>query len=207
MVKIKRCEVLGMNNVKDNEKLRGSFNELTRKSFGFDFVRWYEAGHWGDMYIPYVLLDGDKVISNVSVNLMEFSIGGVKKNYIQLGTVMTDPDYRGKGLNRQIMEHVLQEYADKVDGIYLFGNDDVLEYYRKFGFKAAKEYEYYMGVEQNNQAEGYKIEKVDMEDFEQVYEVIRSGENVNDGMYMNKNIGLYQFWLGGAVDYPKSACF
>ena len=60
--------------VKENDAIRASFNELTRKTFGFDFVNWYEAGQWGDFYIPHVLLDGDKVISNVSVNLMRLYI-------------------------------------------------------------------------------------------------------------------------------------
>lgn len=184
-------------NVRDNEKLRESFNALTRKTFGFDFSRWYEAGHWGDMYIPYAMVDGGKVISNVSVNLMEFCVGGVKKNYIQLGTVMTDSDYQGQGLNRRIMEHILNEYEEKVDGIYLFGNDDVLTYYPKFGFKAAKEYEYYLSIVANDVAQGYAMDSVDLADFGRVYEIICTGKNANDGMYMNKNLGLYQFWLAG----------
>ena len=130
--------------VKNDDRLRESFNELTRKTFCFDFVSWYETGHWGEMYLPHVLVDGDKVISNVSVNLMQFDLNGEKKNYIQLGTVMTDPEYRDQGLNRFIMEQILREYEGKVDGIYLFGNDSVLDYYPKFGFRPSKEYEYYL---------------------------------------------------------------
>ena len=115
--------------VRGNDALRASFNELTRQTFGFDFVNWYEAGHWGDFYVPHVLLDGEKVVSNVSVNFMQFDLQGKKKNYIQLGTVMTDKNYRGQGLNRELMERILSEYEGKVNGIYLFGNDDVLDYY------------------------------------------------------------------------------
>lgn len=190
--------------VKEDDKLRESFNELTRKTFCFDFVSWYESGHWGEMYIPHVLIDADKVISNVSVNLMQFDLGGEKKNYIQLGTVMTDPEYRGQGLNRCIMEKILQEYEGKVDGIYLFGNDSVLEYYPKFGFKPSKEYEYYLPCGGGQKAHPYQIDKVDFGDQKQqekLYEVIRGYKvlkektNQNDSMYMNDNIGLYQFWL------------
>ena len=133
--------------VKNDDRLRESFNELTRKTFCFDFVSWYETGHWGEMYLPHVLVDGDKVISNVSVNLMQFDLNGEKKNYIQLGTVMTDPEYRGQGLNRFIMEQILREYEGKVDGIYLFGNDSVLDYYPKFGFRPSKEYEFWLDAE------------------------------------------------------------
>ncbi len=193
--------------VKDNDALRKSFNELTRQTFGFDFSDWYSSGHWGDMYIPHALLDGDKVISNVSVNLMQFDVRGVKKNYIQLGTVMTDSAYRGQGLNRDIMEHILSEYADKADGIYLFANDSVCSYYPKFGFKPSKEYEYYMPCENIRWESPYAIEKVDMSDNEQcerLYDTIRRYSedlkqlNQNDAVYMSDNLGLFRFWLDTA---------
>ncbi len=194
--------------VKRDDRLRDSFNELTRKTFGFDFTDWYEAGHWGDLYLPHVMLDGSQVVSNVSVNIMNFDIGGVTKRYIQLGTVMTDTAYAGQGLNRQIMEQVLQEFEGKADGIYLFGNDSVQTYYPKFGFQPSKEYEYYLPWERLEHETAYKIEKVDMSQeaaCEQLYDVIRraaanSGSlNQNDGMYMCENLGLYQFWL--AAEY------
>lgn len=192
-------------NVKNNDILRTSFNELTQQTFCFDFVNWYEAGHWGDLYIPHVLLEGDKVVSNVSVNLMQFDIQGVKKNYIQLGTVMTDSAYRGQGLNREIMEHILAEYAGKVDGIYLFGNDDVTNYYPKFGFKPSKEYKYYLPYESTEKVAAYVLEKVDMQDgaqaeklydFMRTYKVEPDCTNQNDAMYMSENVNLFQFWLG-----------
>lgn len=194
--------------VKGNDTLRKSFNELTQQTFGFDFEDWYRSGHWQDMYIPHVLVDGEKVISNVSVNTIQFDIKGEMKNYIQLGTVMTDEAYRGQGLNRQIMEKIMEEYKDKVDGFYLFGNDEVLEYYPKFGFKPIKEYEYYMPCENLENVDAYAMQKVDMEDkmqCEKLYDFIRNyasdmkdGEknvNQNDGLYMSENIGLYQFWF------------
>lgn len=191
--------------VKENDAIRASFNELTRKTFGFDFVNWYEAGQWGDFYIPHVLLDGDKVISNVSVNLMQFDVAGVKKNYIQLGTVMTDEAYQGKGLNREIMERILEEYTGKVDGIYLFGNDSVLQYYPKFGFEPSKEYEYYLPAGSLKDVVAYQLEKVDMQDEKQAkrlyavmhaYKIEPESVNQNDAMYMSENVNLFQFWLG-----------
>ncbi len=191
--------------VKDNDSLRESFNALTRKTFGFDFTGWYEAGHWGDLYLPHVMLEGSQVVSNVSVNLIQFDMGGVKKNYIQLGTVMTDAAYRGQGLNREIMERILQDYRGKVDGIYLFGNDSVINYYPKFGFQPSKEYEYYMPCKDLEHTASYEMESVNMDQEEQcerLYDRIRreanhsDSLNQNDAMYMSENLGLYQFWLG-----------
>ncbi len=189
---------------KDDIALLDSFNELTRNTFGFDFTGWHEGGHFSDMYVPHVLLDREKIVSNVSVNRMQFDMGGVIKNYIQIGTVMTDQEYRGQGLNRKIMESILQEYAGKADGIYLFGNDSVLEYYPKFGFVPCEEYEYYFTYENQSDVIPYVMEKVDMADEAQAKRVYAVMENYlakpdvpneNDAMYMSENLGLYHFWL------------
>lgn len=194
--------------VKENVAIRNSFNQLTRETFGFDFVDWFEAGHWGADYVPHVILVENQVISNVSVNIMQFDLLGEKKNYIQLGTVMTDRKYQGQGWNRKIIEQVLQEYKNTVDGIYLFGNDSVLHYYPKFGFQPSKEYEYYLPCKEKKIEDSYIVKKVDFtqeKQKEQLYNRIRKDaqsncKNENDGMYMNKNIGLYQFWIAEYKD-------
>lgn len=187
----------------DNEAL-ASFNELTRNTFAFDFVAWHAGGHFSDMYVPHVIMDKGKVVSNVSVNRMQFDIGGVIKNYIQIGTVMTDKAYSGQGLNKKIMESILQEYADKVDGIYLFGNDSVLNYYPKFGFVPCEEFEYYFSYENESDVSPYSIERVEMSDDTQAKKVYAVMErylaepdvlNENDAMYMSENLGLYHFWM------------
>lgn len=192
--------------VKTDETLRRSFNELTAKTFGFDFTDWYQAGNWGEMYIPHVMAEQGKVFSNVSVNLMRFESEGVRKNYIQLGTVMTDAAYRGQGLNRRIMEQVLREYEGKADGIYLFANDSVLDYYPKFGFRASREYEYYLTCDRQEGISPYNLEKVDMgaeEQYSRLFALIGDCAsdpdmiNPNDGLYLKDNLGLYHFWLDG----------
>lgn len=117
---------------------------------------------------------------------------------------MTDEEYRGRGLNRKIMEDILDEYAGKVDGIYLFGNDDVVNYYPKFGFVPCDEYEYYFPCTKELEVTPYTMEKVDMSDEVQakkVYEVMEKYfvepevKNENVMMYMSENINLYHFWM------------
>lgn len=75
---------------KDNDNLRKSFNELTERTYGFNFEKWYSDGFWKEKYISYSIVHNEKVISNVSVNIMNFNMDGIEKHYIQLGTVMTD---------------------------------------------------------------------------------------------------------------------
>lgn len=143
-------EIIEVNNtnygfVKDfkhNQEIRASFNELTQAIFEFNFENWYLNGYWNDNYIPYSLLHKNKVISNVSVSKMEFIIENEKKVGVQIGTVMTDKEYRHRGLSKFIMEQVIYEWKEQSDFIYLFANDSVLDFYPKFDFEIIDEYQY-----------------------------------------------------------------
>ena len=135
-----------------NEEMRRSFCELSIKTFGLDFEDWYQNGYWKENYLPYVCVKDDKVVANVSVNPMEFNMAGRHVKLIQLGTVMTEESERNQGLIRKIMEKIEQDFQDKTDGLFLFANDEVLEFYPKFGFQTAKEYQYAKTV-QNTEKE------------------------------------------------------
>lgn len=123
-----------------DDRYRAGLNALTEKTFGFSFENWYQGGYCKDQYIPYSLMDGDKVVSNASINLMDLEIFGEKKKYIQLGTVMTDEAYKKQGLARVVMEKVLADYKDKSDLIYLFANSSAVNFYPKFGFHKIDQY-------------------------------------------------------------------
>lgn len=127
---------------RDDTALRGSFNELAKAVFGLDFEGWYRSGYWKEAYNPYSMVENGRVVANVSVNRMEFDCGGISKNLIQLGTVMTAKEYRGRGLIRELMEWIEEDCAAQADGMFLFANDSVLEFYPKFGFRQAREYVY-----------------------------------------------------------------
>lgn len=129
-------------NYRNNGELRQSFNELARKTFGIDFEDWYQNGFWSDRYNPYSVVENGRVVANVSVNHMNFIRRGERQFFIQLGTVMTEESYRNRGLIRQIMEEIDRDYEKKTDGFFLFANDSVLDFYPKFGFRPAEEYQY-----------------------------------------------------------------
>ena len=126
---------------KHDQDLRKSFNKLTEATFNFNLENWYQKGFWADNYIPYSLLHDNEVISNVSVNVMEFVIDNEQKTAIQIGTVMTDEKYRHRGLNKFIMSQVINDWKDRSDFIYLFANDTVLDFYPKYGFGKVDEYQ------------------------------------------------------------------
>jgi GNAT superfamily N-acetyltransferase len=126
----------------DNASYRKSFNSLTRETYGFDFEEWYRLGFWSDKYIPYSLVHQGKVVANVSVNTIDFQIDGELHPAIQIGTVMTQKAYRNKGLCRQLLKIIFEEYENRCDLFYLYANDTVLDFYPKFGFIPEKEYIY-----------------------------------------------------------------
>lgn len=127
---------------RNNESLKESFNALAMKTFELDFRGWYNRGYWNDKYIPYSFVDEGKVISNASVNKMSIIIDGKMYKGIQIGTVMTDENYRNKGLAKQLMQHIMKEYENTYDFMYLFANDTVLDFYPKFGFTRLHESEF-----------------------------------------------------------------
>ncbi|MGE6515996.1 GNAT family N-acetyltransferase [Lysinibacillus sphaericus] len=128
-----------ISNYKQNVKYKESFNELAKQVFELDFKEWYDKGFWGDNYICYSYLDGEQVIANASVNKMVVIVNGKEYKAIQLGTVMTHPDYRHQGLTAKLMNHIIKKYEKDCDFIYLFANDTVLDFYPKFGFKKVQE--------------------------------------------------------------------
>lgn len=178
---------------KENNILRESFNTLARNTFGIQFEDWYKLGYWTKNYIPYSMKVDDMIVTNVSVNLMEFNQSGSFKKYIQLGTVMTDKNYRGLGLNGYLMKKVIEDYKDKCDGIYLFANDSVLDYYPKFGFRKANEYQYSrkLSITGNRSVSPFPIS--DKKALEEMEKIITTSKPCGQ-MTMN-NMGLHMFYL------------
>lgn len=197
---------------KENPILRASFNELAGKTFGLDFEAWYRAGFWGEDYIPYSAVENGRVVANVAVNHMRFCKDGKERFYLQLGTVMTDKEYRNRGLSRRLMEWIFEEYEGKVDGIYLFANDSVLDFYPRFGFRQVKEYQYYKkfhltGAGEESLADNENSWKADLqrkvrkvclempEDWKDFGEKIKNYHT--QGRFTNNNLGLLMFYASG----------
>ena len=195
-----------MNNYRNNDCLRNSFNELAQKTFGIDFEDWYLNGFWSDHYNPYSVVEGDRVIANVSVNRTDMVYEGTVRHLLQLGTVMTEESYRNQGLCRKLMEWIEADCGGWAEGTYLFANDSVLDFYPKFGFRKAKEY---LCTKKLSNTGECRFEKVPMEGFEQwkALELVME-RNVFHGRFdMLGNGGLIMFYvtkyMGESVYYHK----
>lgn len=119
---------------------RESFFDLSHRIFGLNFPLWHAQGYWTDRYIPYSLVRDGRVIANASANIIDTRVDGIEKRYIQIGTVMCDPQFRGQGLMRRVMGALMDDWRDRCDAMYLYANDSVLAFYPKFGFAAEREH-------------------------------------------------------------------
>lgn len=106
-----------------------------------DFRQWYEIGAWGPDYRAFAIFEGERIVANVSVHRMDLIVNGRARVGWQLGAVGVLPDYRGRGLQRLLMQHVLAQVSSS-DVVLLFANEDALDFYPLFGFRQVTEWLY-----------------------------------------------------------------
>ena len=183
-----------ISNYRDSDNLRNSFNELAKKTFGLDFEDWYQNGFWTEKYNPYSIIIDDKIVANVSVNITNMMWKGRILNLLQLGTVMTDESYRNQGLIREIMEAIEIDYKDKTDGMYLFASDSVVDFYPKFGFAAANQYQFSKAAAFSCPDRMVQIPMNCEADWEIIQKKMKTNCQTSD-FKMVDNVELYMFYL------------
>ncbi len=182
--------------IRQSPSLRRSFFSLAQETFGLDLACWYENGGWQDRYLPHVLVHNGEIAANVSVNRMTFRLDGKLHSWIQLGTVMTHPRYRGMGLSRFLLETVLRRWQDRCECLYLFANDSVLDFYPKFGFIPAKERQLTIPVRPGPALLRRKLDPSNRSDRALLLEAYACS-NPYSAFSMENNEGLFLFYLLG----------
>jgi GNAT superfamily N-acetyltransferase len=114
-------------------------NFVPRVFPSISFRRWNELGGWHSDYRAFALFEGDEIIANASLQRMQLIVAGQPVTGWQFGAVGVLPDWRGRGLQRQLLNHVLSR-IDQRDLVFLFANDDVLDFYPLFGFRHVTEW-------------------------------------------------------------------
>lgn len=192
-------------NYREDEALRKSLSRLATETFGLDFEDWYQKGYWTDAYNPYSVVTDGEVVANVSVNLTDFVCSedeaagqeaqrpGVR-HLIQLGTVMTREKYRGQGMIRRLMEEVHRDWENRVDGIYLFANDSVLDLYPRFGFSRAQEVLHTKAVSNSREAGMVQVPMEDKKSLDRLEEIIRKS-CAGSAFSLTGNSGLVMFHI------------
>lgn len=177
---------------RDNDALRHSFNGLSMETFGPNFEDWYQNGYWTETYIPYSIVTDGTVISNVSVSLIDCKLNGQARHYIQLGTVMTKKSHRNKGYCRILMEAILNDYVI-CDGIFLFANDSVLDFYPKFGFRKVQEYRFFSDIGPDSDSRAGLVSMKTKQDWLSFLK--EKSQRFSNGILQLNTDGLLMFYL------------
>ncbi|MBC1422971.1 GNAT family N-acetyltransferase [Listeria seeligeri] len=182
---------------KDNELYRKTFNDLAESTFDINFEEWYKQGFWNDKYVCYSYLDKNKVIANVSINKMDLIYQGNDYRALQIGTVMTHPDYRNQGLAQELINHVISKYEQDYDFFYLFANDTVLDFYPKFGFERVEESSFTVDAT-SLKKRNYKIKKLspdDELDFQLISRIVSNRVPLSSILDVKNSEDLLMFYL------------
>ncbi|WP_088034050.1 GNAT family N-acetyltransferase [Evansella clarkii] len=162
-------ELRFLSDYKETDSYRRSFSDLAMKVFGINFEEWYEKGFWDDSYVCYSFFDRGEIAANVSASKLDIVMEGQKISAVQIGTVMTAPEFRNKGLAATLLNKVLEKYESIADIIYLFANESVLTFYPKFGFNMVRENSYSLRLDVSNSASPLrKLEPGSREDMEMI---------------------------------------
>ncbi len=119
-----------------NKEYQKRLNHLLKGIF-FDFQFWYDLNLWDENYESYSISKGDEMVSNICVYKTQILFKGEPHLALSVGAVATREDYRGKGLSRRLMEHIVAKYRGTP--MYLYADDEVLDFYPKFGFERVYE--------------------------------------------------------------------
>ena len=123
-------------------------DDLLKEVFNFSLAAFIGLGFWDERYESYTIWENGRVVSNVCIYKTDLIVMGRTVRAHQLGAVATRPDARGRGLSRQLMQHVLDLYPNTP--VYLGANESVLDFYPRFGFEAVQTFQAVLDVNIHN---------------------------------------------------------
>jgi len=163
------------NNGNDRE-YQYKLNNLLKDVF-FDFRFWYDLNLWDENYESYSIIDNGEIVSNICVYKTQVLFN--KKQYFALsvGAVATKKEYRGRGLSRVLMEHIIEKYENVP--MYLSANDSVVNFYPRFGFERIYEKLPVCECEINNNVQPNKLVYDDPRVWNYVYNRINFSQKLD----------------------------
>lgn len=140
----------------------------------------FEAnGFWDTTYKPFSYLQEGQVIANVSMFSLPMFVNGERIYAAGIQSVMTHPEYRRKGLMKQLLCKVLQEIDTKYECAILFTEKP--ELYEPFGFRVVQEYLMTLSYENilPRSSSLRKLNFYDEKDMELIKEIIENAQQLS----------------------------
>jgi predicted N-acetyltransferase YhbS len=109
---------------------------LSRPAYG----RYYAAQRatpWGRAHLDRVaLVDGNTVLASAKLYRFDATLDGRPIRVAGLGAIFTQPEYRGRGAARDLVERMLESAADRGADLALLFSEIGTGYYARLGFTA-----------------------------------------------------------------------
>ncbi|KGX83711.1 GNAT family N-acetyltransferase [Pontibacillus marinus] len=123
------------------------------------FRDFHSKGFWDESYRPFTYFEEEKAVANVSLFHMEFLINGEKLGATGIQSVITHPDYRGKGLMKSLFREALAFIDQQGGPAFLMTSSP--ELYTPFGFESLEEY-YFVRSYGHKPGSATQLQKVDI---------------------------------------------
>ncbi|NGQ96619.1 GNAT family N-acetyltransferase [Brevibacillus sp. SYP-B805] len=145
-----------------DDAMREKLYPLFEQVFGIEvsiLADFHRRGFWNPTYRPYTFFDGEAAVANVSMFTLPLMVQGSVRKAAGIQSVMTHPEYRGKGLMKQLFRRMLEEIDQAFDASFLL--TDQPELYKPFGFRVVQEYTFAAPIGHFPKQEGDAVRKLD----------------------------------------------
>jgi len=151
-------------------RAKNAFKKFMVEIFGLDLGRWEAAGCWDPAYRPFSFFHRNRVVANVCVYLLEAVIEGRRARLAQISSVGTLPEWRRRGLNRELTGRALDWAQGRQEGVFLFADTGAIPFYRRCGFQPVEEYLETLAVEPTGRRLGaVKLDPAKRRDREKIF--------------------------------------
>jgi GNAT superfamily N-acetyltransferase len=191
----------------DDPEARASFERYARNLFGLDFGRWKARGLWDAQYRPFSAFVAGECVATICVYPSAMRVGGKDRVGAQLLTVGTLPEYRLRGIQRDLWIRADAWINKHADFTFLFTDDSAAGFYDKLGFRCQPEFSEIIPCPPSaNSAPGpFRQLNLDRDDdYAVVEQLARERTPVSDRLGVhNPNLLLFMFLYA----YPQQTYF
>ncbi len=177
----------------DEQGRKQAFLDFIIRIHGLDLSLWDRLGYWDYDYQPYSYFQDNRIVSSVCLYSMDMIVQGRRRRVGQISGVGTLPDFRRRGLNRQLTAIAMEQAAAEHDFYYLFADEDAIPFYTKCGFRPAAESAAHISVAGRPPVPGARLLNVDLEDDRAILMRIASARAPVSDMLASMNPRLFMF--------------
>jgi len=165
----------------DDPQARSAFKRFMNIIHGLDLSEWESDGYWDNAYTPFSYFDGQEIVSSVCVYSLSAIVNGKKMRLAQISGVGTLPQWRRKGLSRQLTFAGLEWARERHRVVFLFSSAEAIPFYKACGFRAIEEYAEVLRTKPVPRIQGaVGLDPGKRQDLEKIYNLAKRRTGVSD---------------------------